>query len=573
MDSFAQISQAVFRDYIRSAVIIDDEWPEHEILISDDEVDESNSIAEETEDDYIDGVEAALSSEATVPPEAPSAEGLDARILGRLRHALLRQGVLTCGLRYQRKDRKTAIDLARRADIVVLDWHLVRDDGAEALEILKELQGDALRFVCIWTGHGRAEVVKEMLIRGLGPPLAEHGRADLQFPNLVIAIRIKEDMEDDPELAVSPDRLLEFAIAGLANSFGGLVQLAVLEMTHRHREHLPRILEHVGRTIDTAVLLEAGDEDSPVGPGGAFLGVLVDEWRSRLEQDHESLNVLSHKGRQAFGAELGKALNNISTEDLKQHLISADIPEEIAAVFSKKASPEIKHWLEEGCEGSLPVVAGISFKKGDRTKNAAWGVLSSMTRRETPLETDHPSRADILEPLLRLDTLFHQQFEPPGALTQGTIVRVRSSERSDYLICTTPLCDAGRPKKVGGLYSFVRTRLVSTENVLKGVGAQWYCVVKHSGEYLCLDVLVKERVSLEVWNPNFSDSHVVHARFSLGGNREKESSREGEIELHPVAQLRLDHALALSSASATDAARVGVNRVELIRSRIRRGSS
>ncbi len=45
MESFTEISHDVFRDYIRSAVIIDDEWPEREILINDDEVDESASIA------------------------------------------------------------------------------------------------------------------------------------------------------------------------------------------------------------------------------------------------------------------------------------------------------------------------------------------------------------------------------------------------------------------------------------------------------------------------------------------------------------------------------------------------
>ncbi len=142
-----------------------------------------------------------------------------------------------------------------------------------------------------------------------------------------------------------------------------------------------------------------------------------------------------------------------------------------------------------------------------------------------------------------------------------------------HLICTTPLCDSGQPKRIGGLYTFVRTRKVPTEKILRGGGAEWYCVIGHEGEYFCLKVLVKERVSLEVWDPSFDEDGIVRACFSIGGEKEPSREQVDGLDLHRVAQLRFEHALALSAAAATDAARVGVNRVELIRSRIRRGGS
>ncbi|MCP4678891.1 MAG: hypothetical protein GY854_26065, partial [Deltaproteobacteria bacterium] len=555
MESFAQISQAIFRDYIRSAVIIDDQWPEHEVVINDAELDESDLIADSEEDDEPDIAESGLTGKATRPRQAPSVEELDVEILGGLRRALLREGVLTCGLRYQQEYRRTAIELARRADIVVLDWDLGSGNGDEALKILKELQGDSLRFVCIYTHWGRLEEVREILIENLSSAetsseraWSEHGKDD--FGNLVIAFRGKKGLVDESVRAVDPENFLEDAIGGLTKNFGGLVQLAMLEMTQRHREHLPRILEHIGSSIDTAVLLEAGDRDSPVGPGGAFLGVLVDEWRSRLERDHAQLKSLSREGRRAFGAKLRSNRGENWPMKMEDHLVQLGTKPKVAKKCSEAVSAGFDRWLDEGCGSEFPEVQGVT------PKIAAWTALCSSTEDDAPLDS-----------LLRLDALFHQQFNPANSLTQGAVVRVQDGDMEHHLICTTPLYDSAQPKRIGGLYTFVRARKVPTEKVLRGGGAEWYCVIGHDGEYFCLKVLVKERVSLEVWDPSFDEDGIVHACFSIGGGKEPSREQVDVLDLHRVAQLRFEHALALSAAAATDAARVGVNRVELIRSR------
>lgn len=551
MATFSSISQVIVREYVRSALIIDDQWPEQRIDYSDDDTGEpDDQLADGAQQSDIEIVDVELPSEAAQPGKA---DDVDAEILDHLRHRLLREGILTCGLRYRHTDRAMAIELARRADIVVLDWHLVGDDGSEALEILRPLRGDCLWFICIWTGHGRAEEVRERLIQGLGPcePTGEFRKADLRIGNLAIAIRIKQGLGEEPELAVGPEQFLEVVVQGLASSFGGLVQLAILEMTTRHREHLPEILDHIGSPIDIAILLEAGDKNSPAAPGGALVAVLVDEWRSRLEQHSDKLKSLSEDGLRAFGAKLRSERGGDWTDRMQKLLAGFGINPQTAKQQTNAIISSADHWLEEGCRGDIPQASQKSARL------VSWAALLSTSGYD-----------QSMPPLLHLDALFHQQFNLATSLTQGTIVSITHNEKTFYLICITPLCDAVRPEGIGRLFTFARSRVVPPEEVFKGGSADHYCVVRHGKDWLCLAVLLKERVSLEVESPQFSADGIVNARLSFGGSQEP-LEEDKSIQLNNIAQLRLEHALHLAAAAAADASRIGVNKVEMIRTRIK----
>ena len=207
--TYDELAQNVLRDYLRSAVIIDDQWPEaawDEPALSS--LDESELVEDKIPDDVED--EDVGRPPMEVLPPRPSKNREDARLLADLQRSLLQEGLLACGFRYTHEARDVAIDLARRADIVVLDWHLVDDDGDDALTILEELRGNELRFVCIFTGHGRIEEVRKALEdrfrEAIGGP--EVGEADLRFGNLVIAIRNKKGIsEEKPGFTVEPGRI------------------------------------------------------------------------------------------------------------------------------------------------------------------------------------------------------------------------------------------------------------------------------------------------------------------------------------------------------------------------------
>jgi hypothetical protein len=560
MPTFTDISETVLRDHVRSALIIDDHWPESETRLGR----EGGSLPDLPEgqegDVELVGADVELGGEAAMPPLLAMEREADSEILRELRRSLMLEGILTCGIRYRQEDRQIAIALAERADIVVLDWDLAGDEGAEALEILKPLQGKGLRFVCIWTGQGRPETIKERLIRELNAGstsedavLTNQIRGDLRRGNLVIAIRSKAGIEDDPELAVGAGQFLKGALSGLRQGFGGLVQLAILEMTNRHREHVPILLDHIGTTIDTAVLFETREVGEAGEAGPSFVGVLVDEWRSRLEIAAPGLRVLSRDGRQAFGAKLQSERGADWQEGMRSILEGFGVKAEPVRKALTAVLPVADQWLRNGCIGGLPKVEGVA------PLQVAWAALQSSHRGDLGVD-----------PLLRLDALLHQQFHEPVVLTQGSVIRVRRGNSAHYLVCTTPLCDAERPAKIAGLYSFVRAKVVPREKILRGGLAATYCVLRSEHEYLCLELLVKERVTLEIADSRFNDAGILFARLSLGVEEGVRVESGDTLELHRVAQLRLDHAFAISAATAADGSRIGVSTVDLIRRQLQK---
>ncbi len=559
--TFDELAQNVLRGYLRSAVIIDDQWPETvvgEAVV--DEIDESTFVASEIPDGV--GMEEIGDPAEDMPPPRPADNPEDARLLADLQRALLQEGLLACGFRYTHQDRKVAVALARRADVVVLDWHLVDDDGADALAILEELRRDnELRFVFIFTGHGRIQEVREALKNRFGRAsvVSETGEADLRITNLVIAIRNKKGLaEETPGYIVEPGDLLAVALRALVSNYDGLVQLAMLELTQLHRRQLPAILERIDNSIDTAVLLEAGDESSPVGQGGAFLSVLVDEWRAHLEQEHSMLRVLGSGGRQLFGAQLAERLGEVSGIDLEMALERSGV-KAAKALANQGSRGQLKRWLAEGCKGSGPVVQGVTLNK-DQRPLAGWGVLGAI-----PGAVEEESAM----PLLRLDAFFHQQFERPDELTQGTIVAVHQTGpgHNDYFLCITPACDAVRPPQPlegrSHLFTFLRATPIIPESLFVAKSKKpAYCVVEHDERLLCLEINLKDKFILAIADREF-ENDTVQGRLTLGS-----SVLVASVELRLVAQLRAEHALSITAAAAADASRVGVNRVELVRRRL-----
>ena len=580
MMTFEELRHDVFLDYVQTAVIIDDQWSDVAFPVDDDE---SGYVQSEEDEGVADPAEVGLSGDADIPPSRRARAGSgqsrsDADLLGDLRQSLISEGVVACGLRYSAGDHEVAVKLAGRADILVLDWDLEDDDGDAAVSILEDLVGKSLRFVCIYTGKESVKDVRKRIQALAGySPAARSKRRDaldghLCYKNLMITIKLKPSAlkEDNEGQEAEPEELLGKALAGFAQKFGGPVQLAMLEMTSRHRQHLPEILGGIGSTMDVAVLFESATEDSPVGPGGAFMNVLIDEWRSRLERVHAELRILGDEGLRAYGDLLAESVREADYSILKGDLVKQGIRENSAkGLVENLSSSVLREWLRSGQVDRPPAVAVSLFRKneGHRMTLAAWLTLL----HAAPKSESDPE--GIVGPLLPLDALFHQQFGDTPRLTQGTVVVCEKSGTESFLICTTPLCDADRPKeKIGGMFSFVRTSVIPVDEILRARSVANYCVVRRDEGYLCLKALVKERVSLRVADSEFEEDGLLYTRLSLGGEIQDEVKVGSpfSVKLRRVAQLRLDHALALSAAAAADASRVGVNRVELIRSLITR---
>lgn len=552
-ETFDELAQSVLRNYLRSALIIDDQWPEGPVSDLKAETPDESALIDDQSPDSIEPSPVSDPTQTSRPPDNPE----DAQLLTKLQRALLKAGLLATGIRYSSQNRDLATRLASCADIVVLDWHLVGDEGSEAIEILKELQGQDLRFICIFTGHGRISEIRRTLENGIGTANSSESDGDLRIRNLVIAIRNKENLTTGTEgFTVGPDDLLEAALQGLAANYNGLVQLAMLELTQMHRRQLPAILERVDQTLDTAVLLEAGNEASPVDQGGAFLAVLLDEWRAHLEQENSNLRILSLEGRTLRGRQLAQQLGARTEEELAQILEETGVKIKAVKLVSKSRDL-LQSWMSEGCTGTGPQEGrGIT----DRERPLiGWAALRAATGS---------THEDSAKPLLRLDTLFHQQFEQPKELTQGTLVSYLAEQTGevDYLLCITPRCDSARPEKIGHLFTFIHTKSLDPQVVFQkdqAVIGEFYCVVKSDAKILCLEFLLKQKLVLRIPNKSFDEEGMAQGYHPITGD---EGSR---VPLQRVAQLRMEHALSITAAASADGSRVGVNRVEFLRAGFR----
>ncbi|MEM9291854.1 MAG: response regulator receiver domain [Acidobacteriota bacterium] len=564
--TYDELAQSIIRDYLRSAVIIDDHWPDQfgSAVAGDASTTDESSLIEDQIPEYLE--EEELEKLVTEFPlrRQRSGEDPDANLLSKIHHTLIETGLLTCGLRYIQNDRDKAIRLAQSADIVVLDWHLVDDDGAEALEILRALKGDhsqgqALRFVCIFTGNAKISEVRTRLntFFELTPSSFEESNPNLRIDNLVIAIRNKEGgATGNTPFTVAPDSFLEEVLKGISENYGGLVQLTMLELTQHHRRHLPAILERLDSNLDAAVLLEVGDEKSPVGRGGSFLAILIDEWRAHLEQTNKQLRALDIANLKLLWRLLAEKLSMVTCEDLETSLIEAGFsnPKKAKSIAGQGQRESLQRWLMSGFSNSGRLPRGIQEKTSFFAERGI--VLAAMGLKTEKLN----------ESFLCLDALFHQQFEKPLALSQGTLVAdERASEAPAYLLCITPSCDADRPReKIENLFTFLRTKEVDTPNIFAGpVKRSTYCVIRLDSGFLCLEIYIKQKVTLKIADRFFGAEGIIQGIQPLDRRKRPE-----KIKLKAVAQLRIDHALAVTAASAADGSRVGVNRVERIRSRL-----
>src|SRR5687767_500801 len=125
---FDDLAANILHRYVRSVLIIDDQWFDGP-LDSDAErgaTNESNAVREEEDPDLEMDETDGRSAEAALP----AVPDYDLELLD-IKEAVQGEGILFSGLRYEsRAQFDQALKLAERADIVILDWELLRDDGA-----------------------------------------------------------------------------------------------------------------------------------------------------------------------------------------------------------------------------------------------------------------------------------------------------------------------------------------------------------------------------------------------------------------------------------------------------------
>lgn len=620
---FSGRAKKIIGDYFKSAILIDDYWPAYnervEILTSTDDLSSAETEAEieSLDEDVPSGVQAKLAT-AMPPISKTNASNVAERLL-KIQDHFTKKGIICTGFRYTDQEKQFAPILAKNADIVILDWNFAGDNGVGALEILRALKDEQLRFICIFTDEIDLISIKNRILAEIcSPPEESNMMTDFKVSNFVFTLRNKAIANVKSANESSEENLLDDAITHLANHYHGFLQLAMLEMTSRHRNTLLSHLVRFSPEYDAALLSEAALIPSPLNLPSNLRALLLDEWKIALDSvDYEAdMCLLGKPGRTAYAASLKVHSPKITSVFLNACVTALGITvksDDMDRFFAtpegelqRKFDRDIGVWLDEGAINPVPIPQGVKAKDRAKMTVATLYALSHLDAVDRI-----PTQEEIYDHVFRLDALFNQQQLLPKLLTQGTILKF---DNENYFICITPLCDAARHTSGYYAYSFLGATKAPSEKMLDR--EENYCVFLENEKPVCLHVDIKSPyvyevgheaigvefgkqvamrprilpsgksllfppevkingiISMEEISPSLSttadappDSVAICKEESRGCTTAPNSPQDlmGTFNLTVVGQLRTDFFLMLTAASASNSVRVGVNRMEFIR--------
>jgi Response receiver domain len=324
---------------------------------------------------------------------------------------------------------------ARRADLVLLDWVLHRDEGRKTLKLVEKILEDdehparrRLRTIVIYTGQPDLHDVAEKLAQTID---GAYGDCELELHDdgltmtkgpvraAVFAKQYVRELGKDLEsrrIAIPdlPARLRsEFATLTT-----GLITAVALASLSALREDTHRVLKTLGPRLDPAYLGHRAALADPEEAEGQVVALVAAEIRSVIEDNHVERNVELPV--------LSLWLANARQDDLHfGELIDSNkrlsLPQ-VEAILTRGLGSE------EGLEALADAGCSKSYLK--KVKPQATKVFSATVEEAAESDADFAHR-------MMMRTLYSAQQR---ILQLGTIVR----SDDGYRLCVQPLCDSVR---------------------------------------------------------------------------------------------------------------------------------
>ncbi len=338
-----------------------------------------------------------------------------------------RQGMV-CGVVAPQQGQGDVEALAKavaRADILILDWRLSRESGANALPLLERIlqtdQPGRLRLIAFYTGEPDQQDIRTRIaacLDGLDLPHGEVRTTDDRNPIEFGACRIvvygkPGSPADGSNTVVNEQELADRLIADIAEMAQGLLPGLVLTALTAVRENVYRVLNRFGRELDPAFLAHR-----------ALLRQPSDSEQHMVEQIASELHGIMDdtisKRRPA------------GIEAIKHWLTDRFADDQVVFDQNHKATvPEVREMLTHGLEEKPP--ACLRTKKGKKK----WDLISHGLAG---------GDGDVreLDRLFASTMSFRQVLDPTSRqLSMGTVVR-RIGNDDRMLLCVTPRCDSIR---------------------------------------------------------------------------------------------------------------------------------
>ena len=543
--SYGEIADQTIRDFLKAVVLIDDHWSEAQNAPAFESIDVTNINFDPQTIPPQEGVDSTSSVRDERTPIVPMSI-TDPAYLREIGQEITNQGFLFTGFPYTDALSETAFKLAAKADILILDWHLGNVDSRPALALLESLKGTGSpRFIFILTDQNLGNVRKQ-ICKQLGETSKGKG---LVFSCGPFCFSLKNKPQAGGQNTVDPANVLNEAINGIRAQFGGLLQLAALQLLSSYKGKLHEVLAHFSGELDAPFIAEWLEDGSPIGPNNCFRSLMIDEWRSLVERKQPSVfSILSEEGIAAFIASKkdipqwgGKSAAIVRGRIKHKQQISFPTSGENLSDLEQ----EIQDWMVNG-DSKWPALTkpkGITWKP-EVVRAIAWGYLSVACMNDQEQQTQ----------LVNLDAFFHTQSTLPSRLSQGTVLQRKAGGK--YLVCITPTCDCERPEaRIDYLYSFLLADRISPDSPINAEEGAVVAVRTVSNGSFLLRVILKPSLSFQIKEAALGDDLNLVNPFN---------SRQS-FRAKPIAQLRPARVQSLISLTAGRSIEVGLDRSEILR--------
>ncbi|MBT3881191.1 MAG: hypothetical protein HOI47_28060 [Candidatus Scalindua sp.] len=543
--SYSMIADKTIRNFIKAVVLIDDHWAEAQNAPVFEDVDpaqlnlDSQSIPPQDDVDSV--ITPGDEENSTV-----SMSSADPTYLREIGKEITKQGFLFTGLAYTDALKEIAIKLASKSDILILDWLLGTESPEPALELLTKLKDSGSpRFVFILTDQTELDRVRAQISERL---CEEAEGAALVFSCGPFSFSLKNKPQAGGSNTVQAEAILEEAIFGIRARFGGLLQLAALELLGQYRDCLHEVLDHFHADMDFPFILEWLEKESPIRDSHSFNALAIDEWTARVTRRFPASVAQTIKDETVSALLIEWNETMTCPENLEEKM------KELFAVKGK-AFPSDEQKVTELME-SLGEWLALS--------NSCWPGNLEGSSNSTPwgkyairlLAMNYLSiRKGVSSPigtLTVLDALFQCHANLPSKLQQGTVLMTPDG---NYLICITPACDCSRPARIRYCYVFLESKKIDISTLKDHLEGAVVAIRTKEEDSILLAVTPKPTFTYKIANPSLESDLQVSVTYGS----------EDTFVIKPIAQLRPARVQSLISLAAGKAIEVGLDRSELLR--------
>ena len=546
VSKFRQRGATVAREFVQTVVLIDDEafssfiageegitkLEAPQLAPSDPKDAPAASVPESPKPSPAEHATADSIPGAVKATKDEIAQELDARRLV----ALFAKEGLVCGVLQPRKTdaglKEEFLAAARRADVVILDWVIHKDDGATAKGLVKQiLEEDAdarLRLIIIYTGYPDVDKVTAALKEVSGVQL-EKGPA--HEPNTLVGAHTRIAVLSKPstvtqKLSVKPVQLEELparVFVEFAALSSGLVSNAALNGIAVVRANTHKLLARLSRKLDPAFLTHR---------------LLL----QRPDDAHEFLTDL-------VGQEIASLLHSFEVGAVSDMAAIADYIE-VAKV--KPTADGVGLGIADAKALLEIVQIGVqAFARTIKDDKKRETFEPEVHRAGTKILVQNKEHADDIDRQFAfVASIVHRYStkQPPPRLTLGSVLAVADDQ---FFVCIQPVCDCVRVDKARR-FAFVTAAISNSPNL----------IVRVADKAVRLKVSSKAS-SLVQYTFSAANADVVYGTAS--GEDFEFSSEEPKTVFKWCGQMKFPQAQRLAQQFSANLARVGLDESEWLR--------